>query len=159
MKLALHARELVPRFEARSVRAGDVRALGELMYAGFRESVEPVEELPVEIMVAQETLEGKYGPLLAESSLVVEDEEGELLAACLVSLFPSGPHVVHMVTRPGHRGKGIGTELLLRAANSLAESGYDELSLYVLPENEDAKRLYRRLGFEEAGRVDVREPF
>ena len=158
MKLALGPREIEPRFEARSVRAGDVRALGELMYAGFRESVEPVEELPVEIMVAQETLEGKYGPLLTDSSLVVE-EDGELLAACLVSLFPSGPHVVHMVTRPEHRGKGIGTELLLRAANSLAESGYDELSLYVLPENEDAKRLYRRLGFEEAGRVDVREPF
>ena len=158
MKLRLEEHDIEPRFEARPVRAGDVRALGELMYAGFRESVEPVEELPVEIMVAQETLEGKYGPLLTNSSLVVE-KDGELLAACLVSLFPSGPHIVHMVTRPGHRDRGMGTELLLRAANALVKDGYEELSLYVLPENEPARRLYRRLGFEEAGRVEVREPF
>jgi ribosomal protein S18 acetylase RimI-like enzyme len=158
MKLALEKRDLELRFEARSVRAGDVQALGDLMYEGFRESVEPVAELPVEIMVAQETLEGRFGPLLTNSSLVV-DEGGKLVAACLVSLFPSGPHIVHMVTRPERRGRGMGTELLLRAANALAEDDYTELTLSVLPENEAARRLYRRLGFEEAGRVEVSEPF
>ena len=49
------------------------------------------------------------------------------------------------------RGRGIGTELS-RAAEQLAhERGYDQISISASVTNEGALRLYRRLGYRDAG--------
>ncbi len=48
---------------------------------------------------------------------------------------------------PTHRGKGIGTALLLRLLESAFSAGIRQLSLSVEPDN-PALRLYQRLGFE-----------
>jgi ribosomal protein S18 acetylase RimI-like enzyme len=46
-----------------------------------------------------------------------------------------------------HRGRGIGTALLLRALDGFARAGLGRAYLEVTAQNDAAVRLYRRLGF------------
>jgi len=48
---------------------------------------------------------------------------------------------------PAHRGRGLGTCLLLRSLEGFREAGLSRVHLEVTAENEGAIRLYRRLGF------------
>lgn len=48
---------------------------------------------------------------------------------------------------PEHRGRGLGTMLLLQALNSFHRAGLPRAMLEVTAQNEGAVRLYRRLGF------------
>lgn len=61
-------------------------------------------------------------------------------------------HLSRLAVAPALRGRGIGTTLVrglcrLGAAELGMEPGADAYSLFVLPGNERAERLYRRLGF------------
>jgi len=51
---------------------------------------------------------------------------------------------------PYHRGRGIGTALILASLLGLHHLGISRVCLEVTAENEDAVRLYRRLGFRTA---------
>jgi ribosomal protein S18 acetylase RimI-like enzyme len=51
---------------------------------------------------------------------------------------------------PGHRGRGIGGDLIERALELAGAAGHAALSLSVEPDN-PALRLYERLGFERSG--------
>lgn len=48
---------------------------------------------------------------------------------------------------PSHRGRGLGSYLLLRSLTGFREAGLSRVHLEVTAENEGAIRLYRRLGF------------
>jgi ribosomal protein S18 acetylase RimI-like enzyme len=48
---------------------------------------------------------------------------------------------------PSHRGRGIGSALLLRALEGFRRAGLGRAFLEVTAQNEAAVRLYRRLGF------------
>jgi ribosomal protein S18 acetylase RimI-like enzyme len=48
---------------------------------------------------------------------------------------------------PGHRGRGLGTALLLQALHGFRQAGLGRVFLEVTAQNEGAIRLYRRLGF------------
>jgi len=54
------------------------------------------------------------------------------------------------------RGKGMGSELLSLTKKKGEQGGYPALSLIVLADNTDAQRLYRRHGFEEVKKVDLK---
>ena len=49
------------------------------------------------------------------------------------------------------RGQGIGTELSLAAERLAGERGHDRISISASITNEGALRLYRRLGYGDAG--------
>ena len=49
------------------------------------------------------------------------------------------------------RRKGVGTALVKAVEEIAAESGLDEVNLEVESDNEDAIRLYRRLGYRICG--------
>ncbi|WP_458205153.1 N-acetyltransferase family protein [Haladaptatus sp. NG-SE-30] len=49
---------------------------------------------------------------------------------------------------PSRRGEGIGSKLLDVAEKTLAERGAEVIVLEVLAANEDARRLYRKRGYE-----------
>jgi putative acetyltransferase len=51
------------------------------------------------------------------------------------------------------RGRGIGTALLAEAIRWAGEAGVEKIALTVYPDNEAARRLYRRFGFQEEGRL------
>jgi RimJ/RimL family protein N-acetyltransferase len=51
------------------------------------------------------------------------------------------------------RGRGIGSALLAEAFRWARWAGVEKISLTVYPENERARRLYRKFGFAEEGRL------
>jgi RimJ/RimL family protein N-acetyltransferase len=58
-------------------------------------------------------------------------------------------HLGRLAVAPALRGRGVGSTLVRELAQrGLNDLGVDSCSLFVLPGNERAARLYRRLGFD-----------
>ncbi len=55
--------------------------------------------------------------------------------------------VENLYVEPGRRSEGIGRALLETAHESLAERGADVVALDVMADNDEARTLYRRLGY------------
>lgn len=56
--------------------------------------------------------------------------------------------VQNLFVRPTYRDAGLGTLLLDRAEAELADDGADAVSVDAMAGNEDARRFYRRQGYE-----------
>jgi ribosomal protein S18 acetylase RimI-like enzyme len=84
-------------------------------------------------------------PLLPKERLVLEEP--------FESIEAPGSYYIHAITVfPEFIRRGIGSVLLdLARANAIAR-GIKELSLYVFSENSGAVSLYKKHGYEEAGR-------
>jgi ribosomal protein S18 acetylase RimI-like enzyme len=83
---------------------------------------------------------------LASWSLM--DSEGTFCAFGQYYLRLGRCHLGRLAVAPGLRGRGIGTTLVRELGErGRAELGADSYSLFVLPGNERAMRLYSRLGF------------
>ncbi len=55
--------------------------------------------------------------------------------------------VDELFIRPGVRGRGIATEVLIDLPSALASAGLKALHLEVAQENDAARRIYKRAGF------------
>jgi hypothetical protein len=55
--------------------------------------------------------------------------------------------IQNLGTVPEHRGRGLGTALLMRALRGFRQAGLTRVFLEVTAENEGAVRLYQRAGF------------
>lgn len=62
-----------------------------------------------------------------------------------------------LAVRPGHRGQGIGTQLMADAEKAARDGGYTKSSIQVFEQNADALGLYRRLGYRDIGQSPVRD--
>lgn len=61
---------------------------------------------------------------------------------------PAGPgSVQNLGITPGHRGLGLGTCLLHRSLEGFRQAGLTQVTLEVTADNDDAIRLYERVGF------------
>jgi len=60
-------------------------------------------------------------------------------------------HIISIATVEQHRGKGIGTMLLQCAMDEMRKDGCKETFLEVRTTNEEAIRLYKKLGFQITG--------
>lgn len=67
-------------------------------------------------------------------------------------LLLEGAALVHVAVDPLQRREGVGTQLWRQALRQAESEGCPRFSLEVRASNEGARRFYRRLGFEEAGR-------
>ena len=56
------------------------------------------------------------------------------------------PFIDNLHVRPSHRSKKIGSALMNAAAKELIKKGYNSAYLWVFESNENAIRLYERLG-------------
>ena len=101
--------------------------------------------------------------IVADELLVArEDEE---LTGFVMFTVESGQYeqdvqrgvVQNLYVDPDHRRQGIGTRLLAAAEDRLADSGVDRVALNVMAPNEDARRFYRRHGYEPH-RVELEKP-
>lgn len=92
---------------------------------------------------------------------IVADElrvarEGGELAGFVMFTTESGQYdqnvtrgiVQNLYVVPDYRNRGLGTELLTTAENALAERGVDVVALEVMAANDDARRFYRRHGYD-----------
>ncbi len=93
------------------------------------------------------------GELAKPSSLCLGtfDGEGRLLGYLIISRYVDAWHVMNIATDPEQRRKGIATALLERLFELTAEDSERGYTLEVRVSNEDAIRLYKRLGFEPRG--------
>jgi ribosomal-protein-alanine N-acetyltransferase len=60
-------------------------------------------------------------------------------------------HIISIATVAPHRGKGVGTMLIRRAMEEMRKGGCKEVFLEVRVTNEQAVRLYAKLGFQVTG--------
>jgi RimJ/RimL family protein N-acetyltransferase len=60
---------------------------------------------------------------------------------------------IGMMVAPDWRGRGVGSALMTEALRWALEMGVEKLALSVYPDNEPARALYRKFGFEEEGRL------
>lgn len=93
----------------------------------------------------------------SDSFLLVAERNGAPIGYALVRVRPGSAtwegsdrvgEVETLVVLPGERGSGVGGALLDAVREELARLGIRELSLHVLPENEEAVDFYRRRGFK-----------
>jgi RimJ/RimL family protein N-acetyltransferase len=60
---------------------------------------------------------------------------------------------IGMMVAPEWRGRGVGTALMTEAVRWAREAHVEKLALSVYPDNQAARALYRKFGFEEEGRL------
>ncbi|MFM8329450.1 MAG: GNAT family N-acetyltransferase, partial [Actinomycetales bacterium] len=76
--------------------------------------------------------------------------ENQLLGVAAICKWESGYHVIASVTTEKKlRGQGLGAKLVEVIKSDLANLEIKEVCLGVLSDNESAKKLYDRTGFEK----------
>jgi GNAT superfamily N-acetyltransferase len=152
MRLPLSERHLSGTWTLSTIDPSDVPALGSLMLAAYRGTVddegETVEDAVAEV---ERTLGGEYGPMIVDCSFVAS-HEGRIVATAVVVLSQDGPLLAHLLVEPEMSRRGLGTFLLQASGNALLDAGYTRLDLYVTEDNDPAVNLYRKVGFEEIAR-------
>ena len=64
-------------------------------------------------------------------------------------------HIVSIAVKDGHRGKGLGTALMLTSHAEIAKKSATECYLEVRVSNEGAIRLYEELGYKKTGSLEA----
>jgi ribosomal protein S18 acetylase RimI-like enzyme len=153
MLVTLAARDLSSPWTLRTIQPADVAALGALLLAAYRGTVDDEGETETDaIGEVQRTMEGEYGSFLPECSFVVEDGH-RIVGASMATLVESDPFLAYVVVHPDRQRRGIGGLLVASTGNALLAAGHTEVGLVVTESNEPAVRLYRRLGFEQIERI------
>lgn len=126
----------------------DSLQLGDLLFEAYKGTVDDQgETLDEARQEAVDTLNGKYGPLIQETSFKVEDE-AKIIAASVVVDY-KGPFLAYVAVLPEYQGKGLAKALILRVLAQLYKSKADCIRLVVTQANIPAINLYRKLGFSE----------
>lgn len=89
---------------------------------------------------------------IAVSFIAYYGEEPVGLINCIqgFSTFKARPllNIHDLIIRDGYRGQGIGTQLLARAEEEARAGQCCKVTLEVLEQNERAKKVYQKFGFE-----------
>lgn len=89
--------------------------------------------------------------------LLVAEREGHVIGQIFVQVDSdpgNGSRAAYLYAlrvRPEHRNRGVGTELVREAESLLRQKGFGRALISVAKENDAARRLYERLGFEVFG--------
>lgn len=82
---------------------------------------------------------------------VVRGRSGAVIGFCSFWRVLDEMHINNLAVLPTHRGTGVGTALLEEVLRQGARRGARRAALEVRRSNEEARRLYERLGFAVAG--------
>ena len=78
-------------------------------------------------------------------------DDGLLVGYLIISRYVDAWHIMNIATHPEHRRRGIATALLERLFELTAGDAQRGYTLEVRVSNDDAIRLYERLGFRARG--------
>ena len=78
-------------------------------------------------------------------------ETHELLGYLIISRYVDAWHVMNVAVDPDHRGRGIATMLLERLFELTAEDARRGYTLEVRVSNDEAIKLYEKMGFRRRG--------
>lgn len=141
--------------QARPPTPDDAEALAVLMHDAYLDTVDDEgESLEASRAVVQQLFDGEFGVMQWAVSEVTE-RAGRVVAAILVTHWQDRPFVAFTLTAPNHQKRGLARAGLLRAINRLAAADEKVVRLVVTQGNEQAERLYERLGF----RPEAQPPF
>jgi ribosomal-protein-alanine N-acetyltransferase len=122
-----------------------------------------IRKLALDDLTAVEAIEQRAYPtpwsrsmfaseLAKPTSICLGAFEGEELVGYVInSRYVDAWHVMNVAVDPEHRGRGIATALLERLFVLTREDERRGYTLEVRVSNEDAIRLYEKLGFEARG--------
>ena len=130
------------------------------------------EDIPAVVKINEETLPEHYSDyfyyeILAEfpEAFLVADLGGTMVGYVMtrteygfshlkrLGLSRKG-HIVSIAVREAHRGRGVGSLLMLKAQEAMAARGAAESYLEVRVSNAGAINLYERLGYRTTGRLE-----
>lgn len=98
----------------------------------------------------------EYGAILArtdvQGALAVATPDGAPCGFALWSVAAGEAELYEIAVDLGWRRQGVGRRLMAALEESLRHQGVSALYLEVAEDNESARRFYRSLGFEPAGR-------
>lgn len=123
------------------VRGGDAADLGAIIAMEKAAFSDPWSQ---EALFSELLSDHMRMPLVAELDGLVC---GYLMAWRVVDQL----HILNIATDPQYLRKGIGTALLLAAAQLCVQSGQSEITLEVRRSNHGARQFYRHHHFEETG--------
>lgn len=105
-----------------------------------------------------ELSEVRWAPLMQKEKdrLLLVIDGGEIIGAATYGAareknYAGWGEIVSLYLLPAYYRKGIGSRLLQRAAKELANLGFDQIYLWVLRENQAARRFYEANGFRCSG--------
>lgn len=133
-------------FVVRPARAGDARAMAELMATVAQERDGIATEPPVDIEERAELFARSAG----ES--VVAVARGQIVGMLHVDISRFGFGELGMLVDRGWRGRGVGSALVQAAIGWARDQGLHKLCLEVFAHNTAAIALYRKSGFVAEGR-------
>jgi RimJ/RimL family protein N-acetyltransferase len=84
-------------------------------------------------------------------SFLVHDPDGALIGDLNMTIRSYGVAYLGMMVADGHRGEGIGSALLAESIAWAREQGAHKISLEMWPDNDAARALYEKFGFEQEG--------
>jgi ribosomal protein S18 acetylase RimI-like enzyme len=140
-------------FKIGVVESTDGPALGKLFYIAYHGTVDDEGGSEDDaITEAVETLGGKYGALVQNSSFVAFAGDLAVCATIVTAYKPLGTLLAFCVTHPDYQRRGLAKFLLRQSLDVLQQSGITHLHLVVTEANTGAVKLYESLGFEEKSR-------
>jgi ribosomal protein S18 acetylase RimI-like enzyme len=153
--VGLHIKVMLKEIIIRRAHAGDrsfiislARRFAEFPLPSWREAVQ-IREGTSRVLEA-----AIYSEEEAIAVLMAEDSEGRKLGFVHLQThtdFFTGEaygHVSELAVIEEAEGRGAGSMLMSAAEQWAKEKGYRQLSLNVFTENEKARRMYERLGYE-----------
>lgn len=116
------------------------------------EDLDQVIELEEALFSVPWTKEGFLTYLLKPNAIfLVVEEKGTILGYCGVITVLDEGDITNVAVRKERQREGIGNFLVASLLRLAGETGVTTLHLEVRKSNDSARRLYGRLGFEEAG--------
>lgn len=96
--------------------------------------------------------DGRWADRMDVTRTLVCVEDGRIVGTSTISKsrlerLPDCGEVISIYLLPDRIGKGYGKALMTAALSELKARGFDEVFLWVLEENERARRFYERFGF------------
>ncbi|MFP4598628.1 MAG: GNAT family N-acetyltransferase [Persicimonas sp.] len=137
-----------PRYERTGVERAHIEQLEPIFLASARMHLEETLEDPLQAHPEAFRRHVRHR-ILAERSFGWFDEHRRLIFKADLSASSSfGTQISGVYTPPRFRGQGIATRALFDICEDLFESGLPRITLYVNAENEAARRVYRKVGFQ-----------
>jgi ribosomal-protein-alanine N-acetyltransferase len=125
----------------RPARAGDLGAVHRIERASF----------------PQPWPYGSFESYLAEDGFFVAADGEQVVGYVVADAIPNHGtplgHIKDIAVTERRRNEGVGSALLARGLDFLADAGAATAKLEVREGNADARRLYRRFGFEQRRRI------
>ncbi len=86
-------------------------------------------------------------------TLLIGEDEGLLMASCMVGHDGHRGWIYYLAVRPDHRGQGLGRQMIEAAELWLSERGLPKVQLMIRESNVEVRDFYRRVGYQIEPRI------